>query len=154
MDEESTTLVDESKQDGIKKQNDPDNDKEHFSDTLEDLVDQMEIEISDQEESVQKEEVAPKKEEVEQKEEIRVHTEVKGHLEGVKVVKKRIRRSSTLEGIEFRPISLDYQLSDNDIIKLMELLQVNCLSSLFTNKAYDNNIMGQEITYPIIIPSS
>ncbi len=88
-------------------------------DTLEDLVDQMEIEISDHEDeqSEQKPDVVSTKDDE--------SAEVKGHHRKDKGQgKKRLRRMSTLEGAEFRPISLDYQLCDDDIIDLMQVLQV------------------------------
>ena len=113
----------ETKQEDSDKQNAGEENKEPL-DTIEDLVDQMEIVISDHEEEQgegQKGGVATKDERVEKAAERVESTGVKGHK---REERKRQRRSSILEVIEFRPISLDYQLSDDDIIELMELLQV------------------------------
>ncbi len=86
-------------------------------DTLEDLVDQMEIEISDHEDEQTEQKVG-----VVSTKDDESAAEVKSPRKGQG--KKRLRRTSTLEGAEFRPISLDYQLCDDDIIELMQVLQV------------------------------
>lgn len=121
------------------------------SETLEDLVDQMEIEISDHEDdkiddaTTEREDVATpevgvvveressnnadnvqsrlvsSKDSIEGKGHATTRSD--GQMESGEVIQRR-RRLSQFERIEFRPISLDYQLSDDDIIELMELLQV------------------------------
>ena len=120
-------------------------------DTLEDLVDQMEIEISDHGEDGDSEgtvgeeshsespsnddKPTEKKEELEKSsEKIQSSTTVssRGGVVGKTEMKKselqfsrKRRHSSTrLDKAEFPPISLDNQLSDDEIIELMELLQV------------------------------
>ncbi len=94
-------------------------------DTLEDLVDQMEIEISDHEDEQTEQKVG-----VVSTKDDESAAEVKGHRKGQG--KKRLRRMSTLEGAEFRPISLDYQLCDDDIIDLMQVLQVITVVMLYS----------------------
>ena len=120
-------------------------------DTLEELVDQMEIEISDHGEDGDSEETVGeesldespsnddkqngKMEESEKTgEKIQSSTTVSsgGGVVGKTEVKKsevqfsrKRRHSSTkLDKAEFPPITLDNQLSDDEIIELMELLQV------------------------------
>ncbi len=103
----------DSSDEEVKSKGSPEKAKELGLESLEDLVDQMEIEISDHEE--QKTDVASKGEE---------STEVKGQDKPKAQLKKRVRKISTFERVEFRAISLDYQLCDDDIIDLMQLLQV------------------------------
>ena len=121
-------------------------------DTLEDLVDQMEIEISDHgddgdseetlgEESLdeqpsdsnQQSEKMETSEKASEKIESSATVSSSGDVVGKDEMKakpeihfgRRRRHSSTrLDKIEFPPISLDNQLSDDEIIELMELLQV------------------------------
>ena len=129
-------------------------------DTLEDLVDQMEIEISDHGDEGESEDGAgeesldespradgsqqgEKMEESAEKnsEKIRSSTTVSGGAGGVTGTAsdvrahhsegqfggsgRRRRHSSTrLDRAEFQPISLNNQLSDDEILELMELLQV------------------------------
>ena len=127
------------------------------ADTLEELVDQMEIEISDHgedgesEEAVGEESQDESPHEAEEKpgmadktstEKIQSSTTVSsdgGGVVGKREVKakpaeavqfsRRRRHSSTrLDKAEFPPISIQNQLSDDEIIELMELLQVCVVS--------------------------
>ena len=131
-------------------------------DTLEDLVDQMEIEISDHGDEGESEETVgeeshdesprgddqqepDKMEETENSTEkirssttvstgggvagaaskVRTHHSSEGGFGGG----RRRRHSSTrLDKAEFPPISLDNQLSDDETLELMELLQVHVMS--------------------------
>ena len=121
-------------------------------DTLEELVDQMEIEISDHGEDGDSEETMGEEsldespsnsstqkeiEEASEKsgEKIQSSTTVSSGVAGaeksgakvkpeVQFSRKRRHSSTRLDKAEFTPISLDNQLSDDEIIELMELLQV------------------------------
>ncbi len=109
---------DDSMDEEMKPTTPPDKPKEPGLESLEDLVDQMEIQISDHDDeqaTQQKVGVASKEEE---SEEVKDRDKVEGQQ------KKRMRRMSTFERVEFRPISLEHQLCDDDIIDLMQLLQV------------------------------
>ena len=127
------------------------------ADTLEELVDQMEIEISDHGEDGESEEATGDEsqdessrdggqQEVEEKtgvgdksgaEKIQSTATVSGDGGGVvgksrsaemMQYSRRRRHSSTrLDKAEFPPISIQNQLSDDEIIELMELLQVHTL---------------------------
>lgn len=123
------------------------------ADTLEDLVDQMEIEISDHgeeedsedtvaeeslDESPQRESQGEEKvaEEDKSSQKIQTSTTVStgASVQGEKVkgqsssepqpTRRRRLSSARLERPEFHAISLDNQLSDDEILELMELLQV------------------------------
>lgn len=121
-------------------------------DTLEDLVDQMEIEISDHGDDADSEETLgeesldelpsdsnqqTEKTETSEKASEKIQSSAtvssSGDVVGQSETKpkpevqfsRRRRHSSTrMDKLEFPPISLDNQLSDNEIIELMELLQV------------------------------
>ena len=134
------------------------------ADTLEDLVDQMEIEISDHGEDGESEgatgeesqdeaphdggqhEVEEKIGEVEKTSEkiqssTTVSTDRGGGVGGKSEVKakpeiqfsrKRRHSSTRLDKAEFQPISIENQLSDDEIIELMELLQVRTCNFYIT----------------------
>ena len=102
--------------------------------TLE-LVDQMEIEISDHEgggggggEGGGGESGGEEKSEKPQQTAVRAVKRETGGVgkEDSKPQHKRRRHSSTIDKISFPPISLDRQLSDDDVIDLMNLLHVCC----------------------------
>ena len=131
---------------------------ESAADTLEELVDQMEIEISDHgddgegdetlgEESQDESPQDDSQHEVEEKvgvadkasEKIQSSTTVSGDSgstagkteakpksEALQLSRKRRHSSSRHDKAEFLPISIENQLSDDEIIELMELLQVHC----------------------------
>ena len=147
------------------------------TDTLEDLVDQMEIEISDHEDDKIDEATAEKegKDTPEMGVAIegessnntdsaqstsKVPIEVKGHTTpmsdeqtktGEVVQRRGQRRLSLFERIEFRPISLDCQLSDDDIIELMELLQVK-RDMEFKNTVHSSLMSNPVNKHPLVSP--
>lgn len=115
------------------------------NDTLEDLVDQMEIEISDHEDdkidgaTANKEDTETAEADVEldngdsgiAQNKPKTMVKVKGQHDSKPVgqgemaeVERGQHTISQFGKIKFRPISHDHQLTDDDIIELMELLQV------------------------------
>ena len=163
IDEESELIVDTSNSvpnSGEVKAQNPDTGRlsgieaEVSTETLEELVDQMEIQISDHEdegdtedamESTHEDENSQKDGKIDQPtkegtEKVKMSAVIaatdasSGTVasssaveSGVVKPEKRRRHSSMFERIEFPSIFLDKQLSDDDIIELMELLQVRVL---------------------------